>query len=99
MKALSVAEKAIDRLKKDESDLSDDLNLTYVNNHGETIKMKVDAKGNPYFNHSDAHERSCDFVPTESRFFIILESDEKSIISLFETMAFIQQKNKFAELN
>lgn len=87
-------EKALDKFIKNRFDLTDDLNLSFNNIHGETITMKVDDKGNAFYNHSDIHENEDDFYPIEAKAFVVLEANERAIMNLYETMVFVFKQNK-----
>jgi hypothetical protein len=79
--------------KKDIAELTNDINLSYVNKYGETITFKVDDSGTPFYNHTDIHKAN-EFIPTYTKMIVVLDEDEKAIFNLFETMAYLQKKNK-----
>ena len=86
-------EKIAKAYKKDIAELTNDINLSYVNKYGETITFKVDDSGTPFYNHTDIHKEN-EFVPTYTKMIVVLDEDEKAIFNLFETMAYLQKKNK-----
>ena len=61
------------------------LELTYVNEHGEILTLKVLNK-RVYFNHSDVHEHDFDFEDIK-RTDTVFSEDEKIVISKFSRLA------------
>ena len=90
---IPVIDKALNSFKKDVSEMTNDINLSYTNRFNEIITFKVDKNGTPFYNHTDMHKEN-EFFPTETKPFVVLDEDEKAIFHLFETMAIIQKKYK-----
>jgi len=87
----TIIQRTLHKYKKNVSELSSDIKLSFKNKEGDVVIFMVTEKGDPYFNHSDIHKINA-FYPTETSILNILSEDEKQFINLFETMCFIKRK-------
>ncbi len=95
---LTAIEKAIEAQRVSGADLSDKIGLEFVNKFGEKMTLKVHEKwGGVYFNHTDIHEEDVYYPKEVIDFGFVLDSDEKQVINLFSTLAYIQRMNEIKE--
>jgi hypothetical protein len=82
---------------KSANELTNRLNISYINEYGETLTLKVDEDLNLWFNHNDIHQDG-EFEPWENRLQYVFNNSEVSVMMGFEIIV-TQLVNYKSELN